>query len=140
MTKLRRLEPSEAAQVDQMLATLREVERAWPHNAHFMDDDSLNTLIRERIEEPWQTVSPDRADVLWADGRRTEIMPHPDIIKAVAAATLPHPDSDCDRCYGRGVSGVALVAAPPHLVALALCGPCISFTDPDELIRVEDKS
>jgi hypothetical protein len=140
MTKLRRLEPTEAAQVDQMLATLREVERAWPHNAHFMDDDSLSTLIRERIEEPWQTVSPDRADVLWADGRRTELEPHPDVIRAVVEATLPNPSGDCDRCYALGVSGVALVAAPPHLVALALCGPCISFIDPDELFLIGDQT
>lgn len=150
----RALTPGEDAQVSQTLALARDVESAWPYNSHFNDDvGGLNTVIQERVEYPWQHLRTDRAYILWPEGRATEIGLWPEgsatevesrndviknVIKGVAELNLPKAETWCDRCYKERVPAmaVALVAAPRHIVAIALCGPCVMRTDPDELLWI----
>jgi hypothetical protein len=120
----RELTPGERAHVDQVLALVADVERAWPMNEHLMNDPEVERVVLERLSG-WQGLAADRAFLLWGNGRMVEVKPDWDDITRMTRGTMPRLDeSECDRCRVVGAAGVAVIAVPRNLIPLLLCGTC----------------
>ena len=134
-----RLTPGQRAHVDQVLALLNEVERAWPWNEQLMADSEVERVVLERLGEEWPGMRADRAYLLWGNGRLFELdaaLNEHDITRQVIASAPVA--GECDGCrVVDGIAGVAVVAVPRNLVPLLLCGNCASALNPDVLIPKE---
>lgn len=132
------LTPGQRAQVDQVLALINEVDKAWPWNEHLMANSEVERVVLERAEQGWQGMRSDRAYLLWGNGQLVELdhaLTEHDICRQVVRAAPPGVQQ-CDTCpVVTTPAGVAVVNMRRNLVPLLLCPTCASELNPDVLIE-----
>lgn len=143
-------DPATRAAFDQQRQAISTMSTALPHAGLRVQSAKLDAVVQERfftfmgaepvepgndrgmVPDSW---APGTSYLIWDDGRAVAIEPHPDMITGTAKASAPRlAATACDSCDGVGCAGVALVATPPHVVALVLCGPCASYVNPDPFL------
>lgn len=132
--------PGLRAAFDRQRAAIFAMQSACPENGRY--DEPLAERIRERFltfmerpATPDDSWTPGTCYLLWGDGRAVQVEPHPDVLAMAGLSTAPRlAATACDGCNRVGSVGVALVAAPPHVVGLVLCGPCASYVNPDPFL------